>query len=196
MRCRPGLWPRHARSAGPERPRPTPSEGDDMRFIGAASLAFALAVGFAVQSPSAGASQAVRRAVVRSQPGQPLDGRTIFRFDTFGDEQLWTDVLRMHEVLPTVAPATALAVGLKVDSDALPSNVIQSLRAGTLKLDDPALTVQLLRLNAVIGVVGTVTDDGQLTKVGVTCALCHSTVDDAIAPGVGQRLDGWANTDL
>jgi len=166
-----------------------------MRFIGAASLALALAVVFAVQSPTAGA-QAVRRAVERTRPSQPLDGRAIFRFDTFGDEQLWTDVLRMHEVLPNVAPATALAVGLKVDADALPRNVIQSLKAGTLKLDDPALTIQLLRLNAVVGVVGTVNDDGQLTSVGVTCALCHSTVDDAIVPGVGRRLDGWGNTDL
>ena len=154
-----------------------------MRFIGAASLALALAVGFAIQSPAAGAAQTVRRAVERSRPGPPLDGRAIFRFDTFGDEQLWTDVLRMHEVLPNVAPATALAVGLKVDADALPRNVIQSLKAGTLKLDDPALTVQLLRLNAVVGVVGTVTDDGQLTKVGVTCALCHSTVDDCDCAG-------------
>src|SRR5215203_6820774 len=140
MRCRPGLWPRHARSAGPERPRPTPSEGDDMRFIGAASLAFALAVGFAVQSPSTGASQAVRRAVVRSQPGQPLDGRTIFRFDTFGDEQLWTDVLRMHEVLPTVAPAAALSLGLKVDSEALTPPVLTALTSNQLNLNDPAVT--------------------------------------------------------
>src|SRR5688572_3603577 len=130
-----------------------------MRFIGAASLALALAVGFAIQSPPAGASQAVRRAVERSRPGQPLDGRAIFRFDTFGDEQLWTDVLRMHEVLPNVAPATALAVGLKVDSDALPPPVIAALRAGQLDVNDPRVTLRLLEMNAVVGVVGKVVGD-------------------------------------
>jgi hypothetical protein len=167
-----------------------------MRFIGAASLALTLAVVFAVQSPTAGAPQATRRAVERSAPGKPLDGRSIFRFDTFGDEQLWTDVLRMHEVLPGVSPATALSVGLKVDADALPRNVVRALRSGNVDVNDPAVTLQLLRVNAVVGVIGTVTDDGQLTKVGITCALCHSTVDDSVAPGIGRRLDGWGNTDL
>jgi hypothetical protein len=32
--------------------------------------------------------------------------------------------------------------------------------------------------------------------LGVTCAVCHSTVDDSFAPGIGKRLDGWANRDL
>jgi hypothetical protein len=167
-----------------------------MRFFGAASLALALAVVFAVQSPTSGAPQASRRAVERTSPSKPFDGRAIFRFDTFGDEQLWTDVLRMHEVLPTVSPATALSVGLKVDADALPGNIIRALRAGDIDVNDPAVTLQLLRVNAVVGVIGAVTDDGQLTKVGVTCALCHSTVDDSVAPGIGRRLDGWGNTDL
>jgi mono/diheme cytochrome c family protein len=124
------------------------------------------------------------------------DGQTIFRFDTFGDEQLWTNVLRMHEVLPTVDPATALAVGLKVDVDALPPAVVAALRAGQVDLNDPAVTLALLRLNAVVGVKGTFSDAGQLTKVGVTCALCHSSVDNSVATGVGHRLDGWANTNL
>ena len=124
------------------------------------------------------------------------EGRQIFRFDTFGDEQLWTDVLRMHEVLPAVDPATALAVGLKVDVKALPQAVIDALRAGQVDLTDPAVTVELLRLNAVVGVKGSVNDQGQLTKVGITCALCHSSVDNSLAPGIGRRLDGWANTDL
>ena len=123
------------------------------------------------------------------------DGRTIFRFDTFGDEQLWTDVLRMHEVIPTVDPTTALAVGLKVDVRALPQSIIRALRRGEVDLTDPAVTLELIRLNAVVGIKGTV-DDGTLTKVGITCALCHSTVDDSFAPGIGRRLDGWANTDL
>jgi hypothetical protein len=123
-------------------------------------------------------------------------GQAIFRFDTFGDEQLWTRVLRMHEVIPSVDPATALAVGLKVDADALPRTIIEALRAGKVDLSDPAVTVELIRLNAVVGVKGTVTDAGQLKKVGITCALCHSSVDDSLAAGIGRRLDGWANTDL
>ena len=133
-------------------------------------------------------------AAARSAP--PQDGRAIFRFDTFGDEQLWTDVLRMHEVIATVPPATALAVGLKVDVDALPAEVVAALRAGTVDLTKPAVTVELLRLNAVVGVQGNVNDEHQLTSVGITCALCHSSVDNSLAPGIGRRLDGWANTDL
>ena len=127
--------------------------------------------------------------------GRPT-GQAIFRFDTFGDEQLWTDVLRMHEVIATVPPATALAVGLKIDVEALPPAVKAALRAGKVDLTDPAVTVELLRLNAVVGVQGKVSDTGRLATVGITCALCHSSVDDSFAPGIGRRLDGWANTDL
>jgi hypothetical protein len=124
-----------------------------------------------------------------------MDGQAIFRFDTFGDEQLWTDVLRMHEVVPTIDPATALAVGLKVDVDALPPALTTALERGEVDLTDPAVTVELLRLNAVVGLKGTV-EGGRLTTVGITCALCHSSVDNSFAPGIGHRLDGWANTDL
>src|SRR5574339_504072 len=123
-------------------------------------------------------------------------GRQIFRYDTFGDEQLWTDVLRMHEVVAQVPPATALAVGLKVDVDALPPAVIEALQAGQIDLTNPAVTVELLRLNAVVGVQGKVNDVGQLTSVGITCALCHSSVDNSFTTGIGRRMDGWANTDL
>jgi len=126
----------------------------------------------------------------------PHDGKTIFRFDTFGDEQLWTDVLRMHEVIATVSPATALAVGLKVDVEALPAALVSALRAGQVDLNDPAVTVQLLKLNAVVGVDGKVTGSGRLQSIGITCALCHSTVDNSFAPGIGRRLDGWANRSL
>src|SRR5262245_42644552 len=105
-------------------------------------------------------------------------GREIFRFDTFGDEQLWTTVLRMHEVIPTVDPVTALSVGLKVDVDALPRATIRAIRADEVDLTDPAITLDLLRLNAIVGVKGQVDDDGQLTSIGITCALCHSTVDN------------------
>src|SRR6185503_11096255 len=116
---------------------------------------------------------------------RPQDGQAIFRFDTFGDEQLWTDVLRMNEAISAVSPATALSVGLKVDVAALPPSIIKALRTKQVDLDDPAVTVALLGLNAVVGVKGTVDDAGQLTRVGVTCALCHSSVDNSFAPGIG-----------
>ncbi len=125
-----------------------------------------------------------------------MTGEQIFRYDTFGDEQLWTGVLRMHEAIATVSPATALKVGLKVDVEALPPEVIAALRADPANLDDPAVTATLLRLDAVVGLKGTVNDAGQVTSLGITCALCHSTVDDSFDAGIGHRLDGWANTTL
>jgi mono/diheme cytochrome c family protein len=138
-------------------------------------------------------------AATQGSPSEhPLitEGRETFRYDTFGDEQLWTGVLRMHEAVATVPPATALAVGLKVDVDALPPGVIEALKDPNFDLTNPAVTVALLQLNAVVGVQGKVNDEGKLTSVGITCALCHSSVDDSFAPGIGKRMDGWANTDL
>lgn len=127
-------------------------------------------------------------------------GKEIFRFDTFGDETQWSDTLRMHEVIRTaVDPTTALAVGLKVDSEALPPAVVQGIQNGSISLKSPDTTVALIKLNAVVGIKGTVENvNGKdtLTRVGMTCALCHSTVDNSFAPGIGKRLDGWANTDL
>jgi cytochrome c5 len=123
-------------------------------------------------------------------------GRTIFRYDTFGDETFWTDTLEMHTAISTlVSPATALSVGLKVDVDALPAAVRAGILDGSISLNDPASTVALIGLDAVVGVVGTVTN-GELTRVGITCALCHSTVNNSLAPGIGSRLDGWPNRDL
>src|SRR5687768_1081055 len=169
-----------------------------MRLMSTALLLFVIAMAFAVAglAPVTQASQFAPRASDRDGQLNLRDGRMILRYDTFGDEQLWTDVLRMHEVIAAVDPATALAVGLKVDVDALPAEIVAALRAGLVDLTDPAVTVELLRLNAVVGVKGTVDAAGQLTKVGVTCALCHSSVDDSFAPSIGKRLDGWANTDL
>jgi len=127
-------------------------------------------------------------------------GRDIFRFDTFGDEKYWTDTLRIHEVIQSgVSPATALSVGLKVDADSLPAAVKTALAAGQVDLNSPATTVTLLKLNAVVGLKGQVSSVGgrdTLTRVGITCALCHSTVDNSFAPGIGKRLDGWPNTTL
>ncbi|MET0215907.1 MAG: hypothetical protein ABW292_23055 [Vicinamibacterales bacterium] len=138
-------------------------------------------------------------AVTGSGAGEsPLvrHGRAIFRYDTFGDEQLWTGVLRMQEAIATVDPTTALSVGLKVDVEALPRPLVAALRARQVDLTDPATTIELLRLNAVIGVRGRVSDAGELTSIGITCALCHSTVDNSLTTGIGRRLDGWANTTL
>ncbi len=102
----------------------------------------------------------------------------------------------MHEVLAEVAPATALAVGLKIDVEALTREIVAALKAGDVDLTDPAVTLELLRLNAVVGVRGKIDSAGRLTSVGITCALCHSTVDNSLTPGIGARLDGWANVDL
>jgi mono/diheme cytochrome c family protein len=168
-----------------------------MRLIGIASIVFIVVAALAISGYATAASTQVNIvSVERGSNGRQEEGKATFRFDTFGDEQLWTDVLRMHEVIPAVDPATALAVGLKVDVDVLPTAIIDALRAGKVDLTDPAVTLELLRLNAVVGVKGTVSETGQLTKVGVTCALCHSTVDNSFARGIGKRLDGWANTDL
>lgn len=137
---------------------------------------------------------------------QMLDqGRQIFRFDTFGDEAYWSDKLQLHRAIegaklggvgPGVSPKTALAVGLKVDMDALPAPLVDKIKRGEINLDDPATTLALIKLDAVLGVKGTFNQDGSLRAVGLSCAVCHSTVDDAFMPGIGHRLDGWPNRDL
>ncbi|MDE2573602.1 MAG: hypothetical protein KGM44_13895 [bacterium] len=125
------------------------------------------------------------------------DGQQVFRFETFGDEQFWTNTLQMNQVVQTkVDPTTALSVGLKVDADALPAAVLAALQAGQLDLKSPATTVALLKLNAVVGVKATVDANNNVTSFGISCALCHSTVDNRIAKGIGSRLDGWPNRDL
>lgn len=129
-------------------------------------------------------------------PETLADGKALFRFDTFGDETFWTDTLRLHQVVQTVSPATALAVGLKVDADTLPAAVLQAIQAGQVNLNDPATTVTLLKLGAVVGLKATVDANNHITRLGTTCALCHSTVDDRIAKGIGSRRDGWPNLDL
>ena len=167
----------------------------------AALAATALAAACADRRPTA--PDAARRgppAAPGLAPALVDRGREIFRFDTFGDEKYWTDTLRMHEVIASaVSPRAALGVGLKVDLDALPPAVRDAIVTGAVDLDDPAVTVALLKLDAVVGLRGEVrTVDGRdrLVRVGVTCALCHSTVDDALAPGIGHRRDGWPNMQL
>jgi hypothetical protein len=133
------------------------------------------------------------------------EGKRIFRFDTFGDEAYWSDTLRLHQAIAGeklggvgggVSPKTALAVGLKVDAEAIPGDVADAIKKGQVNLDDPATTLTLLKLNAVVGVKGNFNADGSLRSIGLSCAVCHSTVDDSFAPGIGKRLDGWPNRDL
>jgi len=132
-------------------------------------------------------------------------GREIFRYDTFGDQDFWGGALGLHQAIegtqhggvgPGVSPATALAVGLKVDVDALPATLIQQLKNGQVNLNDPGTTLALLKLNSVVGVTGFFKPDGTLQSVGIQCALCHTNVDNSLAPGIGHRRDGWANRDL
>ena len=136
---------------------------------------------------------------------QVREGREIFRYATFGDEDFWGGLLGLHKgiageanggVGPGVGPADALAVGLKVDVTSLPRAVRRAIQKGQLDLTDPAVTLELLRLDAVVGVTGFFDAQGRITSIGIQCALCHATVDDSFAPGIGQRRDGWANRDL
>ncbi|MGE5139582.1 MAG: hypothetical protein ACM3JD_08985 [Rudaea sp.] len=160
----------------------------------------AAATGYSINSPvSPEAAQETNATLLLAQ------GKQTFRFDTFGDEAFWGDVLQLHQAIegtsfggvgPGVSPKTALAVGLKVDVQALPQSLIEKLKKDRVNLDDPATTLALLKLNAVVGVKGNFNPDGSLKSMGITCALCHSTVDNSLTYGVGRRLDGWANRDL
>ncbi|WP_394749271.1 hypothetical protein [Spongiimicrobium salis] len=140
-----------------------------------------------------------------SDPALVAQGRDVFRTGTFGDEAFWSGALQLDKAIlgeanggfgPGLSPSLALSLGVKVDATALPQTVVDAIVAGEIDLDDPATTVALLSLNAVIGVQGTFNDNGELTAVGISCALCHSTVDDSFAPGIGNRLDGWPNRDI
>jgi len=132
-------------------------------------------------------------------------GRHIFRFDTFGSETVWGDALQLQKAIageknggigPGVSPKTALSVGLKVDADALPADLVASLKAGKVNLGDPATTLALLKLNSVVGVTGFFDQQGKIKSMGIQCSFCHSTVDDSLTAGIGHRLDGWPNRDL
>src|SRR5512143_1498140 len=169
----------------------------------------ALVAGTAVTTSyaiSSAGSQPFDQVIRQNGQQMMLDGKQTFRFDTFGDEVFWGDTLHLHQAIegknfggvgPGVSPTTALAVGLKVDVDALPQSLVDSLKAGQVNLNDPATTLALLKLNSVVGVKGFFNSAGdRLQSVGIQCALCHSTVDNSLAFGIGHRLDGWANHDL
>jgi hypothetical protein len=134
-----------------------------------------------------------------------IEGKQIFRFETFGDEEYWTGGLQLNKAIAGekhggvgggLSPKAALSVGLKVDMDVIPADIAAAIKAGKVNLDDPAVTLLLLQINAVLGIKGTFDDKKNLVSIGVTCASCHSTVDDAFAPGIGHRQDGWANRDF
>lgn len=173
-----------------------------------------MVVGIAFGFLVVGAAAATAQVAQKGMGGDPArthalrlleEGRQTFRFETFGDEAFWGDVLKLHQAIAGVklggvgdgvSPKTALAVGLKVDMDALPAGLVESLKAGKVDLDNPATTLALLKLNSVVGVKGIFDTKGSLTSLGITCAFCHSTVDDAFIPGIGHRRDGWPNRDL
>jgi hypothetical protein len=150
------------------------------------------------------ASQPGKDPVVDNANRLLAEGKNTFRFETFGDETYWTDALQLNKAIageknggvgPGLSPKAALSAGLKVDMEVIPADVAAAIQAGKVNLDDPAVTLTLLQLNAVVGVKGTF-EGKNLVSVGITCASCHSTVDNAFAPGIGHRLDGWANRDL
>jgi hypothetical protein len=183
----------------------------------AAAVAFLALAGFACRHIKPEDS-APRNPAVKNIPGRTDidanasrmidEGRHVFRHDTFGSEDFWGTALRLHEPIagaerggagPGLTPHQALQLGLKVDSDAVPKVLLQVLKGGSVSLDKEKTTLELLKADAVVGVKGFFDDpkDGmRLTRVGITCALCHSTVDDSFVKGIGQRLDGWPNRDL
>lgn len=166
------------------------------------ALLFVIAI---AASPRHEPKSSFDQAILANAKASIAEGRETFRFDTFGDEDYWGGTLQLHRAIegarfggvgPGVSPRAALSLGLKVDVDALPQAVQEQLRHGKINLDDPAVTLALLKLNAVVGVTGFFNESGSLKSMGIQCALCHSTVDDSLAPGIGHRLDGWANRDL
>ncbi len=166
--------------------------------VTAAAVALALGGSLALAVPAADP--------VTGNAGRMVDaGRQTFRYDTFGSEAFWSDTLQLHKAIAGgkhggvgdgVSPATALAVGLKVDAEKVPAALAAQIKAGKIDLKDPATTLALLKLDAVVGVKGTFDASGKLSAVGIQCSLCHSTVDNSFAPGIGKRLDGWPNRDL
>jgi hypothetical protein len=170
-----------------------------------AGISSAAASGSIIAFAAGPPRQSVDAENLRHAQGQIEEGKKIFRYETFGSEAFWGDALQLHKAIageknggvgPGVSPKTALSVGLKVDADALPSSLKKQLAAGKVNLDDPATTIALLKLNAVVGVTAFANPDGSVKGMGIQCAFCHSTVDDSFAPGIGKRLDGWANRDL
>ncbi len=167
--------------------------------------ALVLVAGVVVNGTVSAVTRTNRPHAMNPDPSLVTKGRQIFRYDTFGDQAFWGGALQLHKAVegaknggvgPGVSPKTALSVGLKVDAAKIPKKVARAIKAGKVDLDDPKTTLALLELNAVVGLKGFFTKRGQLSSLGITCAVCHSTVDDSFAKGIGKRLDGWPNRDL
>jgi hypothetical protein len=175
-----------------------------MRALVAVGIALVAATGCTSSAPPAQNVTPGAPLRVQTEPNtkrvaeeQAPAGQHVFRYDTFGDERFWTDTAKLNTVIQTeVSPKVAFAVGLKIDADALPPALIAAIRGGKVDLNSPATTVSLIKLNAVIGVIGNVDGHNNLRSVGISCALCHSTVNNSVAMGIGRRLDGWPNRDL
>ena len=182
-------------------------------LVGVVAAGATAALGFqaTAASPPSAATRAAATASAQEagwrQNNQSVlaEGRQTFRFDTFGDEAFWGDLLNLDAAIagkanggvgPGLSPRQALALGLKVDVAALPVTLRADIAAGKVNLNDPKVTLALLKLNSVVGVKGFFNSTGKLRSVGIECALCHSTVDDSFAPGIGARRDAWANRDL
>jgi hypothetical protein len=174
---------------------------------GAAVVLAAAVVGFAACGTTGGSSSssAVKDPTMDDAMNMISEGRDTFRFETFGSEAFWGGALHLHQAIagqanggvgPGLSPEAALGVGLKVDVDKLPGSLQADLKAGRVDLKNPASTLALLQADSVVGVKGIFDNAGKLTSVGIRCSLCHSTVDDSFAPGIGKRLDGWPNRDL
>ena len=160
------------------------------------------------QTPRAqdAARKGQRATPARGAQAMFREGRRVFRHETFGDEAFWGGTIQLHRAIageanggvgPGVSPETALKVGLKVDANRIPRAVARAIKQGKVDLEDPKTTLALLKLDAVVGVKGRFSRNGKrLTSMGITCALCHSTVNNSFAPGIGQRRDGWPNRDL
>ena len=131
-------------------------------------------------------------------------GQEIFRYDTFGSEAFWGDQLQLHRAIlgeklggtgSGLTPKDALKSGLKVDVGKLPRILADAIKQTSVSLENPKTTIALLQADSVVGIKGFF-EKGNLRAVGITCAICHSTVDNSFADGIGRRLDGWPNRDL
>jgi hypothetical protein len=180
--------------------------GKVLKFLPVAAVLMAMgALLFNVSAVGKSSKHHARATVPSADVKMFKKGQRVFRFDTFNDEQFWSGALQLEKAIegqknggvgPGVSPKTALAVGLKVDANALPKAVVNAIKKGKVNLNDPKTTLALLKLNAVVGVQGKFNRNGSLRSVGLTCAVCHSTVNNSFAPGIGKRLDGWPNRDL
>lgn len=182
-----------------------PSSFAKRTFLSVTGFVLLLIFSAAFTSNGKSMAQIFDKILYKSTSDMLTEGQEIFRFDTFGSESFWGDKLRLHDAIkgdknggvgPGVSPKTALSVGLKVDVDMLPGQLVDDLKDGKVDLDDPNTTLALLKEDAIVGVKGVFDNNGALTSVGIRCALCHSTVDNSLAPGIGSRLDGWANRSL